>query len=100
MTDVVLGQEVPDRGVTAPPLPDLRSRLEEVVWRLGVPPSGRSLLAGRGPYVVGRGDLARKGAGPRKCFARAISSHPCDPWYSMSYAKVSYIRDRWLCHYI
>ena len=49
MTDVVLGQKVLDRGVTAPPLPDLRSRLEEGVWRLGVPPSGRSLLAGRGP---------------------------------------------------
>ena len=57
MTDVVSGQKVPYRGVTAPPQTDLRSRREEGVRRLGVPPSGRILLADRGPQKVGGGGL-------------------------------------------
>ena len=44
--------------------------------------------------------MARKCAGPRKYFSRAISRHPCAPWDRISYTKVSYIRARWLRHYI
>ena len=32
MPDVMLGNEVTDRGVTAPHWPDLRSRREEGAW--------------------------------------------------------------------